>query len=420
MAILRTSLSPKNKLNATLKGWLPILQSELEDLEETLQSYSADNPLIKIESQRMKTFSERFDFKKCPSLQNLSDKIESLNIAEKGLYEVLEEQLVPPLFPTQISYEIALDIIQGLNNEGYFEEDIQERAKALKVDSEVYEKVRKRFSYLSPAGIGARDVKESFLFQLENRELNNNALYEEVKNIILHLENHHQFSKNPYYEKALKVLKTFKNPPAIEFLEKEKEVIPELFIVEVDGEIVVRLNDESYPKISLEEERLKDSSYLKEKMREAKDLIDALNLRKATIQKIGLMLLEYQYDFFKGKELKPLRLVDLAEEFNHSPSTISRAISNKYLSCERGVFPIKSFFSTALDNSDISNAVIKDYLLELIKNENPTKPLSDAKILEMIEEKFNLKMVRRTITKYRQLLNIASSSERKKLYLMRA
>ncbi len=188
----------------------------------------------------------------------------------------------------------------------------------------------------------------------------------------------------------------------------------------MDNEIIVRLNDESYPTISLEENRFENSDYLKDKLKEAKDLIDALNLRKATIYKIGLMLLEYQYDFFKGKELRPLKLLDLANEFNHSVSTISRAISNKYLACERGVFPIKHFFSIALDNSETSNAVIKDYLLELIKNEDKKEPLSDAKILELIEEKFHLKMVRRTITKYRQLLNIASSSERKRLYLMRA
>ncbi|WP_104747931.1 RNA polymerase factor sigma-54 [Helicobacter cetorum] len=414
MAILRTNLSSKNKLNATLKNWLPILQSELEDLEEVLKENALNNPLIKIENKRVKSFSERFNSK------NTSDNLENFTIAKKSLFETLQAQITPPLFPTEISQRIAMDIISGLNSEGYFEENIEERARILGVESEMYEKVRKRFSYLTPAGIGAKNVKESFLFQLESRELENNELYEEVQKIIFYLEKHHEFSKDFYYEKALKILKSFKNPPAIEFLEREKEVIPELFIVEVDNEIVVRLNDESYPVISLEETHFKDTNYLKEKLKEAKDLIDALNLRKATIYKIGLMLLEYQYDFFKGKELRPLKLLDLANEFNHSVSTISRAISNKYLACERGVFPIKSFFSIALDNSETSNAVIKDYLLELINNENKKKPLSDAKILELIEEKFHLKMVRRTITKYRQLLNIASSSERKKLYLMRA
>ncbi|MDY0265260.1 MAG: RNA polymerase factor sigma-54, partial [Sulfurospirillum cavolei] len=87
------------------------------------------------------------------------------------------------------------------------------------------------------------------------------------------------------------------------------------------------------------------------------------------------------------------------------------------LSCSRGVIALKQFFATALDD-DISNSAIKDYMLELVKNESRIKPMSDLKLLEMIEEKFNIKMVRRTITKYRQQFNIASSSERKKLYML--
>lgn len=81
----------------------------------------------------------------------------------------------------------------------------------------------------------------------------------------------------------------------------------------MDNEIIVRLNDESYPTISLEENRFKDSAYLKEKLKEAKDLIDALNLRKATIYKIGLMLLEYQYDFFKGKKIAPFKIIGFSQ-----------------------------------------------------------------------------------------------------------
>ena len=120
-----------------------------------------------------------------------------------------------------------------------------------------------------------------------------------------------------------------------------------------------------------------------------------------------------------GKEIKPMKLKDLAEEFGHAQSTISRAISNKYLECNRGIFPIKNFFTTAIDG-DTSNASIKQFISDLIKQESKTKPLSDLKILELIEERFSIKMVRRTITKYRKQLNIASSSERKRNYAISA
>ena len=138
-------------------------------------------------------------------------------------------------------------------------------------------------------------------------------------------------------------------------------------------------------------------------------------MRRATLYKVGLMIVEYQYDFFTGGDIKPLTLKVLADEFGHNPSTISRAIAGKYIACDRGVFAMKDFFTTAIDE-DISNAAIKEFVVELIKNEPKEKPLSDMKILELIQEKFHVKMVRRTIAKYRKQLNIAGSSERKKLY----
>lgn len=138
-------------------------------------------------------------------------------------------------------------------------------------------------------------------------------------------------------------------------------------------------------------------------------------MRKATILKIAIALRENQYDFFMGGEIRPMKLKDIAQDLGYAPSTISRAIANKYLECDRGIFPIKSFFTAAIDG-DTSNASIKDFILNLVKNEDKKKPLSDLKILKIVEEKFDLKMVRRTITKYRQQLQIASSNERKRLY----
>ena len=141
-------------------------------------------------------------------------------------------------------------------------------------------------------------------------------------------------------------------------------------------------------------------------------------MRKATLYKVGLMIVEYQYEFFTGGAIMPLTLKTLADEFGHNPSTISRAIANKYIACDRGVFAMKEFFTTAIDD-DVSNAAIKEFLIGVVKEESKAKPLSDMKLLEMIQEKFKVKMVRRTITKYRKQLNIAGSSERKKLYQLR-
>ncbi len=138
-------------------------------------------------------------------------------------------------------------------------------------------------------------------------------------------------------------------------------------------------------------------------------------MRKATLYKIGLMIVEFQYEFFQGGDIRPMKLKDIAEEFEHNPSTISRAIANKYLMCDRGIFPMKAFFTSGLDE-DVSNASIKKFIADVIAQEDRNKPLSDQKLLEMIEEKFGVKMVRRTVTKYRKQMQIGGSSERKRFY----
>jgi RNA polymerase sigma-54 factor len=142
-------------------------------------------------------------------------------------------------------------------------------------------------------------------------------------------------------------------------------------------------------------------------------------MRKATLTKIAIMIIDYQYEFFQGGAIKPMKLDDLATDLDRHHSTISRAISNKYISCSRGVYPIKSFFALAVgEDGDTSNSEVKSYIAEVIKNEDKEKPLSDNKILSLVEEKFSLKLGRRTITKYRMALNFSSSSDRKKIYLL--
>ncbi len=138
-------------------------------------------------------------------------------------------------------------------------------------------------------------------------------------------------------------------------------------------------------------------------------------MRKATLYKVGMMLVEYQYDFFQGGEIRPMTLKDIAEEFDHNPSTVSRAIADKYLLCHRGLFPLKSFFSAGFDE-EISTAAVKEYLQEIIAAEDRNRPYSDQKLVDLINEKFGIDMVRRTVTKYRKQLGIGGSGERKRFY----
>jgi RNA polymerase sigma-54 factor len=417
---LRQGTASKQKLSQTLRSWLPVLQADLSSLKETLDEMSKENPFVEVVSgnevsSRTKVKKERFESRK----NAVTDEIEAMHSAGKSLYDVLYEQIVPPLFLSAKSQKIAYAIIDHLNPNGYFDVDVETFAEEIGERVEDVEQVRRKFRYLEPRGVGAVDLHESFLFQLEAYDLEDDLFYC-TKTIIEDFENIEKYQKEPHFKEAVRIIKKFQNPPAIEYQQEQVQIIPDIFIENSNGMLQVRLNESYYPGIDIELGGL-DTEYdfVKEKIKDAKSMIDALELRKATLTKIALMLVEYQYDFFMGGAIKPMKLDDLAMDLGRHHSTISRAIANKYLSCERGLFPIKSFFSTAVgEDGETSNAEIKAFIKEVIKSEDRKKPLSDNKILQKVEEKFGIKLGRRTVTKYRLQANIASSSERKKLYLL--
>jgi len=191
-------------------------------------------------------------------------------------------------------------------------------------------------------------------------------------------------------------------------------IIPDFF-VDIEDDITVRINNSYYPDIIVKDPFKTKNVELKHKLKEARDLVNLMELRKSTLYKLVLLIVEKQIRFFIGGELKPLTMVHIAEEIGFEESTISRAVSNKYIQCERGTFSLKSFFTNAVAKN-LSSSEIKNFVSELIKNESHDKPLTDQDLVDTVIEKFKIKMVRRTITKYRKLLSIPSSKERKKIY----
>ncbi len=144
----------------------------------------------------------------------------------------------------------------------------------------------------------------------------------------------------------------------------------------------------------------------------------ALDSRYSTLYKVGEVILQTQKDFFeKGtKYLKPLTLRDVAQKTGLHESTISRVISHKYVDTPLGIFPLKFFFNTGYNTEtgkSLSVVAIKDYIKEIIEKEDPKKPYSDSQIAKILKEKYGIKIARRTVTKYREELNIPSIRERK-------
>ena len=400
---LKTKIT--NKLSTKLIGFLPILKAGIDELFDEIKEISKENPYIEIKDRRFVTVS---------NLKNANtDKIEALTISDKTLYESLIEEIENSnLFPTYKSKNIAYEILENINNEGFFEGDEKEIAKKLNISVKKVNQVRKRFIYLNPPGVGAKNLKESLLFQLESLDIDENV-YKLAKELILCLENIDKFVEEKEYKKAFSILKQLNFIPAMSFF-KDEEIIPEIIIINRDGELDIRINDEHYPEINIKDNKNKDN-FSKEKFKEARSIIDALEMRKSTLKKIALMIVELQYDFFMGGVIKPMKIKDISNELGYAPSTISRAISNKYLLCNRGIIPLKNFFSIALDE-EISSNQIKEEIKSLIKCENKNKPLSDDRVTEIINKKYNLNLVRRTISKYRDQLKIPTSRERKRIY----
>jgi len=406
---LKLKISTKNKLSNKLLNFLPILKSSFEEIEDIIKNVEKENPLIDVKYKKFVTFSNY--------VQNSSTEvIENRLLNKTSLYEELKNQiLTSKFFPTQKSKNIAFKIVEDITNEGYFEGDEKKIAKELNVSYEDVKNIRQRFVWLEPIGVGAKDMKENFLFQLDNLDIDID-LYNFTKELIRNFENIENYKNNKNFKEALNIIKNFNIIPAMQYIDSEY-IIPDILIFNNDGNLEVKLNEDYYPTIELKESNLSDE-FVNLKLKEAKNLIEALELRKSTLYKIALMILEIQYEFFMGGSIKPMILQDIADELGYVPSTVSRAIANKYILCDRGLISMKYFFSKALDDN-VSSREIKEYIKEIIKNEDRKKPYNDEKITELVRDKFNIQIVRRTISKYREELSIATSRQRKREYSLK-
>lgn len=401
-----------------MQTWLPLLQCSLSDLDKHIQVITNENPCLEVqsgfevsESSTDKSHVAFMEYQNNVS-NTASDEIEWMSVATESLYEKLDNQISAPLFPTPISQKIAKQIIYYINDEGYFEGDVKEIAQQCGVDAYKVEQVRQRFAYLEPIGVGAVDYKESFLFQLNEYELDD-ELSILLSAMIMQFDKIEKFMNHPRIHDAKEMMKKLNNPPAIAYMEPEENILPDMFIESKEDQFTIRINHAFYPDLIVNQIDKYDN-FAKQKFKEARELVKLLDLRKATLYNIALVLIEKQYSFFMGGKLMPLRLQDVADELGFNESTISRAISDKYLECDRGVFAFKDFFSNAIDN--VSTSEIKEFLKRLVECEDKEKPLSDKHLHEEIEKRFSITMVRRSIAKYRQELDIPAFKERLFLY----
>jgi RNA polymerase sigma-54 factor len=212
--------------------------------------------------------------------------------------------------------------------------------------------------------------------------------------------------------------------------EVAQEIIPDVYVYKVEGEYVISLNDEGVPRLKVNSyyrrilaegrnAQQDDRKYIQEKLRSALWLIRSIDQRQRTIYKVAKSIVKFQKDFLDQgiQYLKPLVLRDIAEDIQMHESTVSRVTNNKYMHTSQGIYELKFFFNAGIPSVQgeaMASESVKSLLKEIIGRENPRKPYSDEKLVQMLKER-NIHIARRTISKYREMMKILSSSERRKV-----
>jgi RNA polymerase sigma-54 factor len=326
-------------------------------------------------------------------------------------------------------------VIGNLSSSGYLQAEIGEVADLARASPEEVEEVLKQIQRFDPVGVASRTPCECLLVQLGVLRYDRDPVL--VSLISEHLEDLEakrykailrKFKLTPEdLKEYLDIIQTLDPMPGARFGEGEITYIsPDVFVYPLDDDFIIALNDEGLPQLqlsSLYEDSLRiakesDKEYLQEKMRSASWLIKSLYQRQKTLYKVMESIVKYQNDFFRFgiSQLRPLILKDIADDIAMHESTVSRITSNKYAATPHGIFELKFFFNSALsldDGSAVGSESVKALMKKYIAEEDPREPLSDERIGEMLKDDLKVNIARRTVAKYRTVLNIPSSSKRR-------
>lgn len=372
------------------------------------------------------------------NFDSMDEGFESSLAKQETLRDHLLEQL-NVTFDDPKDRMIGALLIDMVDEAGYLREGTQALAQKLGTDETRIEGLMEKLRKFSPAGVFAKDLKDCLALQLEDQS----KLDEPMKKL---LENLHLLASHDMNELAKKCdvntlylldmigdIKSLNPKPASDFdhmvvqtaipdvlMKKQAKHLGGGWRVELNTETLPRvlINNEYYTLVSNSTKDKKDREYITTQMNNANWLVKSLDQRAQTILKVASELVEQQDAFFNfGIEfLRPLTLKDIAQAIDMHESTVSRVTTNKYIGTPRGIFELKYFFSTALvsaDGTSYSSESIKARIKSLVDDEKPDDVLSDDAIVEALQKE-GIDIARRTIAKYRDMLNIPSSVQRRK------
>jgi len=471
MAQIGLALSQELKMQQVLAPHLfqslEILQMPLLDLQQMIKQELSENPTleatqeqsdeqIEIEQGTKDVERDEFDneFDKLAALgEEWSDDFyDNRQVAggseaeEKYQYmmdslsatSTLHDQLLDQLNLSNLSeYErkIAEIVIGNIDDDGYLTLDVEDLLALPNFPAETLDKILDIIHDFDPAGVGARDLRECLLLQLKRMGRENTQEYQLIAEHLDWLGRHKYdeisramgLSIDRVRELAKAIAKLDPKPGRNFSEERIEYVTPEIIVEKKDGEYVVTQNKKPYPRLFINQKYLKMlkdptvskevKTYIREKITKSKQFIQSIDQRMSTIYRIAVEIVRIQRDFFDQgvSKLKPLNMKTIATLLEVHETTISRATTGKYMQTPQGLLSMKYFFRPGIKTSDgsfISNESVRDALGKIVRNEDKTKPYSDAKLVTLLDEQ-GIKIARRTIAKYRDQLRILPSHLRK-------
>ena len=423
----------KLAMTQQLQQSIQILQYNSEELFAYIEAKSLENPLIDIQIE-----TNYNDFPSAGSRTYTNEENNYLNQIpdnHTSLFEYLIDQIHLNYRDTYLR-TLVLFLVEYIDLNGYLMIDLEEATQKTGATSIEMLDALTLIQQLDPAGVGARDLRECLLLQVERDDMAPELAYIVIEEEFDHLANRKWSLIAKKFDVALSDIQTIFDyiqtltpaPGSIFESTSGLYIRPDLTL-RINGEqLRVISNKTGTPTIQFQQayfERMEATDdkevqdYIKEKKNEFEWLEKTIIQRGDTILRVGTEIVQRQPEFFfkEDRPLKPMTLKEIAEALDIHESTVSRTVNGKYLETEFGVFELRSFFSHGLSNDntgeETSTSSIKKQLQALVDNENKAKPLSDQKLVESLKEQ-EIKISRRTVTKYREALGIPASSKRKR------
>ena len=389
------------KLSQMMKLSINILEISITDLNNFIEKELSKDLDVSIELNYSN--QENYDNEKEEEINYLAD--------EKNFFQILEEQLSYFKIETKIK-KICVFIINNLNKKGYLELSKIEIKDILKVNDKELDEAFDIIHNLEPYGVGAYSLEECLKLQLKVKNLIDDKLFLFIDNYLyLLVDKKYDLIKeklNINDEQLftyIDIIKSLNPIPSRGYsLGKIKKIIPDILLETKKDDVFYEINRASIPQINVKD-KINDKYYKK-----LNEIVSCIEKRFETLDKIMEIIIREQKSFFisQGKETNTLKISDVASELNLSPSTVSRAVKEKYIKTDFGIISLRKLF-----NLDSTVFLYQQKILEYIENENKEEPLSDQDIVNLLEKE-GIKIARRTVTKYREKLGYKSSHKRKK------